>query len=99
MKTMSDPYKVLNLAPNADEAAIRQRYLDLVRQHPPDQSPARFAEIRAAYDDLRHPVNRLERQIFGIEDNESLDDTIADVRKRIREARIPVETLLSLGEC
>jgi curved DNA-binding protein CbpA len=95
---MSDPYKVLDVPHNADEAAIRQRYLELVRQFPPDRFPERFAEVRAAYDDLRDPVTRLKNQIFEFNDSESIEDAIADVRSRIRAARIPVETLLSLGD-
>ena len=40
---MSDPYGILGVPPGADEAAIRRRYLELVRQFPPDRE--RFAAI------------------------------------------------------
>lgn len=95
---MNDPWEVLGVAPSVDDAALRQRYLELVRQHPPDQCPAEFAEIRAAYDQLRDPVSRLKRDIFEVENYDSLDSIIADVRRRLRGARIPLETLMSLGE-
>ena len=55
---MIDPYEQLGLPPSADETEIRQHYLELVRQFPPDRAPERFAEIRAAYDALRDPVSR-----------------------------------------
>ena len=42
---MSDPYEVLGLPRFADEAEIRRRYLELVRQFSPDRDPSRFAEI------------------------------------------------------
>ena len=45
---MNDPYVQLGLPPSADETEIRRRYLELVRQFPPDRAPERFAEIRAA---------------------------------------------------
>jgi curved DNA-binding protein CbpA len=95
---MKDPYEVLGLPSEAGEAAIRKRYLELVRQHPPDQAPARFAEVHAAYDALRDPVKRLETKLFELHGDDTLDDIIAEVQRRMRGARIPVETLLSLGE-
>ncbi len=95
---MVDPHSVLGLSPDVDEAALRRRYLELVRRHPPEKSPQKFAEIREAYEQLRDPVERLKRQMFQIRGNESLDDVIADLRSRVQAARIPTETLLSLGE-
>jgi curved DNA-binding protein CbpA len=93
-----DPWEVLDVAPSVDDAALRQRYLELVRQHPPDQCPEKFAEIRAAYDQLRDPVSRLKRELFESENHDSLESIIAEVRRRVRGARIPAETLLSLGD-
>jgi curved DNA-binding protein CbpA len=95
---MADPYQTLGLSPEADEAAVRRRYLELVRRHPPDRSPDRFAEIRAAYEQLRDPVKRLEQRLFAVRADESLEDIIAELRARLRARRIPVETLLSLAE-
>ena len=95
---MADPYEVLGLPPDADEVGVRRRYLQLVRQHPPEREPERFAELRAAYDQLRDPVTRLEAQLFAVREMDSLEDTIADVRTRVRTARIPTDTLLSLAE-
>lgn len=95
---MTDPYETFGLSTGADEATIRRRYLELVRQHPPDQSPARFAEIHAAYDELRDPVRRLEQRLFEGSNNDSLEDIIVAVRTKLRGERIPVDTLLSLAE-
>jgi curved DNA-binding protein CbpA len=95
---MVDPYVVLQLPSDADEATVRQRYLELVRQFPPDRAPERFVEIREAYESLRDPVRRLEQRLFDIDTRDSLDEIISDVRARLRDERIPVETLLSLAE-
>ena len=57
---MSDPYEVLGLPRQADEAEIRRRYLELVRQFSPDRAPTEFAAIRAAYDAVRDPALRLD---------------------------------------
>ena len=95
---MNDPYEVLGVQPGSDGAEIRRRYLQLVRQHPPDRQPDHFVEIREAYDQLRDPEKQLESRLFRMETNDSFDAIIADVKQRLRAARIPTETLLSLAE-
>jgi curved DNA-binding protein CbpA len=95
---MADPYETLGISPDADEVALRKRYLELVRQYSPEKSPERFAQIREAYEQLRDPLERLARQVFQVHSGETLDDVIADLRAREQAARIPTETLLSLAE-
>ena len=95
---MVDPHSILDVSPDVDEAALRRRYLELVRQNPPEKCPRQFAEIREAYEQLRDPVRRLERQLFQVRGSESLDDVIADLRSRVQATRIPTEILLSLAE-
>jgi curved DNA-binding protein CbpA len=94
---MVDPHTILEVSPDIDEAGLRQRYLELVRQNPPEKHPRRFAEIREAYEQLRDPAKRLEMQLFQIHGSESLDDVIADLRSRVQGTRIPTEMLLSLA--
>lgn len=97
---MNDPHEVLSLPRNASEVEIRQRYLELVRAFPPDRAPERFAEIRAAYDDLRDPAKRLERLILEPDTGDSLGAIGTEVRRRIRErvAEAPLDVLLRLAE-
>ncbi len=95
---MSDPYEVLGVPEFADEAELRQRYLELVRQFPPDRAPERFAAIRAAYDEVRDPARRLHGMIFRLSTKDSVDAIIKDLRSRLLEARVPVDVLLSLAE-
>ncbi len=95
---MGDPCSILGVSPNIGETALRRRYLELVRQNPPEKCPQRFAEIREAYEQLRDPAERLQRQLFEVGDAESLHDIIADLRSRVQAARIPTDLLLSLGE-
>lgn len=59
-------YLVLGLAPTASQAEIRQRYLQLVRTHPPGKHPERFQQITAAYDALKDDRSRVETAIFGM---------------------------------
>jgi len=95
---MVNPHKVLGLSPESSEGEVRRRYLELVRQYPPDRHPARFTEIREAYDQLRDPQKRLESRLFSHETSDSLPAIAADVRQRVRAARIPTNVLLSLAE-
>ncbi len=94
---MSDPYAILDVSPDIDETALRRRYLELVRQNPPEKSPQRFAEVQEAYEQLRDPARRMQRQLFHVNTGESLDDIIADLRSRLQATRIPTDALLSLG--
>ena len=47
---MPDPYTVLGIPPDADDTAIRKRYLELTVQFPPEHQPEKFAAHRAAYE-------------------------------------------------
>ena len=50
---MANPYAVLGLPADSDDEAIRRRYLELVKQYPPEHAPEKFAAIRSAYESLR----------------------------------------------
>lgn len=95
---MADPYEILGVSRGSSEADIRRRYLELVRQYPPDRDPERFTEIHQAYEKLRDPVVRLESNLFDLESSETMAGIMADVRQRLRKSRIPTQTLLSLAE-
>jgi hypothetical protein len=64
-----DPFTVLGVSESADDAAIKQRYLALVRAYPPDREPDRFQEIRQAYDALCTKRGRLEVQLLQARTN------------------------------
>ncbi len=96
---MSDPHEVFGLSPSADEAEIRGRYLELVRQFPPDQAPERFAEIRAAYDALRDPMSRLHtRLLHPRAQRDSLYTLAEELRGRLKTARFPLSVLASWAD-
>jgi curved DNA-binding protein CbpA len=95
---MADPFEVLGVPKHAGEGEIRKRYLELVRAFPPEQAPERFAAVHAAYQLLRDPAARLAAQLFDFEcENDSLEALAADLRQRLRNVRLPVETLMSLA--
>jgi curved DNA-binding protein CbpA len=99
MIPMNDPYETLGLTQDAGEAEIRRRYLELVREFPPDRAPERFAAVHAAYEALRDPARRLQAQLFHFETTiDSFEVMMADLRRRLRESRLPVDTLLNLAD-
>jgi hypothetical protein len=59
-----DPFAVLGLDENADDDAIKRRYLALVRAWPPDREPERFQALRRAYEAVSGQRERLERKLL-----------------------------------
>jgi curved DNA-binding protein CbpA len=96
---MSDPWEVLGLAADADDDTIRRRYLELVRQFPPEQHPERFAAIRHAYESLRDLGTRLRYSLFEAGKNDSVDAIVEELACRSKRRRVPLGTLLAnLGQ-
>ena len=93
---MTDPYAVLGLAPDADDEAIRRRYLELVRQFSPEHHPERFAAIRAAYESLRDLDTRLQFRLFEAGKKEDLDALVDDLTRRAGRRRVPFQSLLAI---
>ena len=59
-------YLALGLAPGASAQAVRRRYLELIRAHPPSREPERSQRIIAAYDALKDDRSRVETALFGL---------------------------------
>ncbi len=93
---MNDPYAVLGLPPDSDDAAIRRRYLELVRRHPPEHDPRKFAEVRAAYERLKDLDTRLRYRLFDAGKNESIEALIEEVSCRSPRRRVSLATLLGV---
>jgi curved DNA-binding protein CbpA len=96
---MNNPYEQLGLSPGADDAMIRKRYLELVRQYSPDQAPERFAEIHAAYDALRDPAKRVEDRVLDLHlKAHSLESITSQLQEQLRDCRFPVSLLVSWAD-
>lgn len=92
---MTDPYQVFGLSSDADDAAIRSRYLELVKQYPPEQHPAKFAAIRAAYERLRDLNTRLRHRLFEAGRHETVDALVEELKCRSPRRRLALSTLLA----
>ena len=95
---MPDPHHVLGLAPDATPQQARSRYLELVRTYSPERYPRRFAEIQAAYEQLRDPADRIDRMLFKPDVARSIDELIQDAGRRLTRERIATGLLLRLDE-
>ena len=93
---MNDPYAVLGLEPGCDDEAIRRRYLELVRQHPPEREPERFAAIRTAYESLRDLDTRLRHRLFQAGRRDTIDAILEDLTCRSTRRRVSLKALLSM---
>jgi curved DNA-binding protein CbpA len=93
---MTDPYAVLELPADADDEAIRGRYLELVRQFPPEQNPERFAAVRAAYESLRDLNTRLRHRLFEAGKKDTVDAIVEELACRSQRRRVSLTTLLSV---
>jgi curved DNA-binding protein CbpA len=92
---VTDPYEVLGLAADADDETIRRRYLELVRQFPPEQHPERFAAVREAYESLRDLNTRLRHRLFEAGKKDTIDALVEELACRSQRRRISLTTLLS----
>jgi len=92
---MTDPHQVLGLPPEADDEAIRRRYLELVRQFSPEHHPEKFAAVRAAYEQLRDQSTRLRYRLFEAGKHETVDAIIEEVSCRRSRRRVSLKEMVS----
>ncbi len=92
-----DPFQTLGLPQDADEQAVRARYLELVKQHPPERDPDKFREIQAAYDASRDPLAVAKSLLQFPSDDSPPTWKDAIEAQRNRPPKTPVNFLLSLG--
>jgi curved DNA-binding protein CbpA len=95
---VTDAYAVLGVAADSDDATIRRRYLELVRQFTPEHHPKQFAEIRAAYEQLKDLDTRLRHRLFEAGKSESLEAITEELSCRSPRRRLSLATLLKITQ-
>ena len=93
MKHDVDPWRVLRLAPAAALDEVRARYVELVKQHPPDRDPEVFERIRDAYRAASDPRWRARQRLFGPEPLGDLDELETLLRAEARQPAGPAAWL------
>ena len=61
---MNNPFLLLDVPEDADDASIKKAYLQKVRQHPPEHEPEQFQAIRAAFEAIKSRRDRLRYRLF-----------------------------------
>ena len=92
---MSDPYETLGVTVEADDAAIRHRYLELAREFPPEQHPARFAAIRAAYETIKTLETRATYRLLDFGREDTIESIIDDAMNQTPRRRAGLNALVA----
>jgi curved DNA-binding protein CbpA len=95
-RSKDDPLHVLGLPRHATEQEIRKRYLELVREFPPEREPERFQQIHAAYKAAEDPLLLAQRFLRVDEDPPPNWSEVLEQQKKT-PPRLSVNMLLSLG--
>lgn len=61
---MNDPYRVLGVSSDADDATIQAAYLAAVKNCPPERDVQRFESVRTAYEAVRTRKDRIAYELF-----------------------------------
>jgi len=95
--SLDNPFQVLGLAADADEAAIRNRYLQLVRENPPEKNPERFRQIHAAYQIASDPLKFAIHLLSVPQKDDFLSWSEIIQLERANPPRLHTDVLFSLG--
>lgn len=77
----------MQVAPDADELTIRRAYTRLLKQTNPEDNPAGFQELRAAYEAaLAQTSRRVEKVVLGEADESEDDSTVVQAETKHEKA-------------
>ena len=63
---MQTPYEILGVVVDANDADIKQAYLQQVKNNPPDRDQERFQLIHDAYTSIKDHKSRISHDLFSI---------------------------------
>ena len=90
---MANPYKVLEVGPEAGDEEIRAKYHALLRRFPPEREPDAFGRIQKAYEAVRDVRSRLRFLLFEPSGGESFEEWIEEVRCETAASRLSLERI------
>jgi hypothetical protein len=91
----TDPLLTLGLPPSATPEQARQRYLELVRQYPPDREPEKFREIHNAFQSFSDPLVHARALLRPVREKPDLESVLDSAAKH--RPLLPKLVLLALG--
>lgn len=63
---MMTPYQILGVSEHANDTEIKQAYLNLVKENPPDRDQERFRQIQQAYQAIKDGDSRIAYELFHL---------------------------------
>ncbi|MGR8930682.1 MAG: J domain-containing protein [Gammaproteobacteria bacterium] len=60
------PFQIIGVNEQASDAEIKQAYLQLVKDHPPEREPQKFRQIQQAYQAIKDEDTRSSYQLFHL---------------------------------
>lgn len=60
------PYQIIGVGEQASDLEIKQAYLYLVKDNPPERNQQRFRQIQQAYDMIKDEDSRLQYELFQL---------------------------------
>lgn len=64
---MQNPFEILEVAEDADDAAIKKAYLKKVKEYPPERQAETFQKIRSAFEAIESDKQRRQYRLFHAE--------------------------------
>ncbi len=62
---MKTAYDILGIEAGADDEAVKQAYLNMIRRYPPERAPEQFESIRKAYEAVKTSQDRAAYYLFA----------------------------------
>jgi curved DNA-binding protein CbpA len=92
---MPDPYNTLGVPADADDEAIRRRYLELTREFTPEHHPERFASVRTAYEKVKDLDSRVRYRLFEAAKDDTIESIIEEEACRTPRQRTGLRAILT----
>jgi len=93
---MKTPFDILEVKESASDVEIKEAYLKMVRQYPPDRFPEEFKKIKQAYDAIKSLKDRLAFSLFNVPEPD-LDALFMSALKKDKKrinAKVLIEIIL-----
>ena len=95
---MTDPYALLGVEADADDDTIRRRYLELVKQFPPERHPDKFAGALSLHSATpkKDLDARVRHRLFEQGRRDGIDELIEEMACRTPRRRYGLQALLAM---
>ena len=96
---MKTPYEILGISEKCNDKTVKQGYLLMVKQFPPERFPEDFQRIRHAYEKIKTEKDRAALELFDrtLPEPEEMIQELSKVSTKNRPDEQTLQELLALG--